>query len=58
MKIFGWEINREQKLGQFETVLQRLVAAQSGGYGSLVNPENCMQSPTVHAIVTAISRRI
>lgn len=49
----------ESKAAQFEDVLQRLVAAQDGrGYGSLVTPENCMSSPTVHAIVTAISRRM
>ena len=31
----------------------RIISALSGG-GSAVTPENCMQSPTVHAIVTAI----
>lgn len=62
MKIFGWDLQRaepEAKQAQFEDVLQRLVAAQEGGgYGSMVTPENCMASPTVHAIVTAISRRV
>jgi HK97 family phage portal protein len=62
VKIWGWEIQRaqaEQKTAQFEDVLQRIIAAQEGrGYGALVTPENCMASPTVHAIVTAISRRI
>ena len=48
----------EAKASQFETVLQRLVAAQDGTLSSSVTPENCMESPTVHAIVTAISRRI
>ena len=48
----------EQKASQFETVLQRLVAAQEGTLGASVTPDNCMQSPTVHAIVTAISRRL
>lgn len=57
MKIFGWNIQREQKSAQFEDVLQRLIAAQEGAIGS-ITPETCMQSPTVHAIVTAISRRI
>jgi HK97 family phage portal protein len=47
---------QETKDASFETVL-RLLAAQMGGSGS-VNPENCMRSPTVHAIVTAISRRL
>src|SRR6185312_11445085 len=36
--------------------LARLIAAQTGISNS-VSPENCMQSPTVNAIVTAISRR-
>lgn len=48
---------KEDKTAQFETVLQRLVAAQMGTVGS-VTPENCMKSPTVHAIVTAVSRRV
>jgi len=47
---------RESKDASFETVL-RLLAAQMGLSGS-VTPENCMRSPTVHAIVTAISRRL
>ena len=47
----------EQK-AQFEDVLRRLVLAQSGSLGSFVNPDSCMKSPTVHAIVTAISRRL
>jgi HK97 family phage portal protein len=57
MKILGIEIRREQKVAQFETVLQRLIAAQQG-LTAAVTPENCMKSPTVHAIVTAISRRL
>lgn len=47
----------EEKQAQFDTVLQRLIAAHQGA-SSYVTPETCMQSPTVHAIVTAISRRI
>jgi HK97 family phage portal protein len=59
MKFFGLEINRsapEQK-AQFDDLLRQLVAAQSTALGN-VTPDNCMRSPTVHAIVTAISRRI
>jgi len=48
---------KEEKQNQFESVLQRIVAAQQGTLGP-VTPESCMQSPTVHAIVTAVSRRI
>jgi HK97 family phage portal protein len=61
VKFFRWEFTRsipEAKQNQFEDVLQRLVAAQEGRLGSFVTPQTCMQSPTVHAIVTAISRRI
>lgn len=46
----------ERKDASFETVL-RLLAAQMGIAGS-VTPDTCMRSPTVHAIVTAISRRL
>ena len=58
VKILGFEITRERKGAQFETVLQQLVAAHEQRLGTVVTPETCMQSPTVHAIVTAISRRI
>lgn len=48
-----------QKEGKgFESVLQRIVAQQEGNLGGDVTPENCMRSPTVHAIVTAVSRRL
>jgi len=52
-----WWWQREEK-AQFEDVLMRIVAAQEGTYGTSITPENCMKSPTVHAIVTAISRRL
>lgn len=53
-----WPWNREQKATeQFETVLQRIVAAASG-LSEYVTPETCMKAPTVQALVTAISRRI
>lgn len=65
MKFFNWELRRavaqslpEEKQNQFEDILQRLVAAREGLLDGFVTPRNCMQSPTVHAIVTAISRRI
>jgi HK97 family phage portal protein len=48
----------QEKTAQFETVLQRLVAAQAGTLSTSVTPDNCMMSPTVHAIVTAVSRRL
>lgn len=46
----------EQKDASFETIL-RLIAANGGPVGK-VTPKTCMKSPTVHAIVTAISRRM
>ena len=48
---------REVKQDMSIDALQRLIAAASGTIGS-VTPENCMQAPTVRAIVTAISNRI
>lgn len=53
----NWFKKKEVKSEQFETVLKRLVAAQTGTLSS-ITPDNCMRSPTVHAIVTAVSRRI
>jgi HK97 family phage portal protein len=58
VKLFGFEITRKQHVLGVNDALQQLIAAQSNFiYGSAVTPENCMQSPTVHAIVTAVSRR-
>lgn len=64
MKILGWEFRRvlaqlpEEKANTLGSgdVLAQLIAMQRG-ITNEVTPENCMQSPTVHAIVTAISRR-
>lgn len=58
MKLFSFLRKTEEKQNQFEDVLMRIVAAQEGRLGAIVTPETCMQSSTVHAIVTAISRRI
>jgi len=52
-----WTKEVEYK-SQFEDVLSRLIAAQEGVLGGSVSPDNCMESPTVHSIVTAISRRL
>lgn len=56
MNILDWFKGRQKKDASFETVL-RLLAAEMGISGS-VTPDTCMSSPTVHAIVTAISRRL
>lgn len=41
-----------------DTLLQRLEATFATGSGVVVTPETCMESPTVQAIVTVISRRL
>lgn len=56
MNIFNVFKRREVKDASFDSVL-RMLFAQQGGL-ERVSPESCMKSPTVHAIVTAISRRM
>lgn len=58
MKLAFWRKDAVETKSQFEDVLRRLVMSQEGNLDSLVTPTNCMQSPTVNAIVTAVSRRI
>jgi HK97 family phage portal protein len=53
----GWS-RKEAVTMSLDTLIRRLEAAYETFSGVSVSPENCMQSPTVHAIVTAISRRI
>jgi HK97 family phage portal protein len=57
MKFFGLDIRREQKDLNIQDFISRLLSVQGGGLAP-VTPDNCMASPTVHAIVTAISRRL
>ncbi len=71
MKVLGWDTKQltqplqralmqrlpEAKANQFEDVLKRIIAARDGDLASGVTPDNCMRSPTVHAIVTAVTRR-
>ena len=47
-----------EEKAQFEDVLRRIVMSQEGKLGSIVTPDTCMESPTVNAIVTAVSRRM
>jgi len=57
MKIFGLEIGK--KSATIDDILRRLEAAyEKDVAGTIVTPDTAMQSPTVHAIVTAISNRI
>ncbi len=58
MNLFGLNISRKARTFTIDQIIERLEAAQVTGSGIQVTPENCMESPTVHAIVTAISRRI
>lgn len=53
----GWS-RKDATAMSLDTLLRRLEAAYETFSGVAVSAENCMQSPTVHAIVTAISRRI
>jgi len=41
-----------------DTLIKRLEALHETASGVVVTPDTAMQSPTVHAIVTAVSRRI
>lgn len=52
-----WFTRKEEKGQQFEQVLERILMAQGGVPGAGVTPDNCMSSPTVHAVCTAVSRR-
>lgn len=59
MNILGWQIGRKAAdTITLDQLIQRLEAVHETVSGIDVTPENCMQSPTVHAIVTAISRRL
>ena len=48
----------EVKTQQFEQILQNIIAAREGIVGATVTPDTALASPTVHAIDTAISRRL
>jgi len=60
MNIFGLQIGISRKADSIslDTLLRRLEAAFETVSGIAVTPETAMQSPTVHAVVTAISRRV
>jgi HK97 family phage portal protein len=61
MKIGPFDISLSRKDAatvSLNTLLARLEAQYETFSGTAVTPDNCMQSPTVQAIVTAISRRI
>jgi HK97 family phage portal protein len=59
VRLFGLDISFARKDAlSIDTIIRRLEAVHETFSGVAVTPENCMQSPTVNAIVTAISRRI
>lgn len=59
MNLFGLQITLAKKEGvNIDVILRRLEAAFETSSGVRVTPSNVMTSPTVHALVTAISRRI
>ena len=53
-----WPWQKKVETKQWQDVLQRLIASQNGSLSSTVTPDNCERSPTVKAIVTAVSRRM
>lgn len=60
MSIFKWGKTKpvELKASQFEQVIAGIIAATQGAGKDIVTPDTCLKSPTVHAIDTAISRRL
>ena len=57
MKIFGLEIGK--KSTSTDEILRQIAATYaSDSAGVAITPDSAMQSPTVHAIVTAISNRV
>jgi HK97 family phage portal protein len=63
MKLFGHDFSRKEAdptAGgvSIDTILSRLHAFHEAWSGINVTPENCMQAPTVQAIIQAVSRRI
>lgn len=53
---FPWQ--KKADAISLDTLIRRLEAVHQTTSGVVVTPENCMESPTVQAIVTAVSRRI
>ena len=61
MNILGLEIGWARKSAgavSIDTIIRRLEALHETASGVAVTPASAMRSPTVHAIVTAVSRRI
>ena len=59
MRFLGLDFSLGRKNAiSLDTLIKRLEAAHETASGVSVTPENCMESPTVSAIVTGISRRM
>lgn len=59
MNFFGFEISRKAADAQsLDDVLRRLEAAHETSSGVVVTPENCEESPTMQAIVNAVSMHL
>jgi HK97 family phage portal protein len=62
MKLFGVEFGWAEKAAagtiDINTLMKRIDALYDTAASVQVTPENCMQSPTVQAIVNAVSRRM
>lgn len=55
---FGSEERHSASNISLDQLIERLDDFNQATSGVKVTPENCMRSPTVHAIVTAVSRRL
>jgi len=59
MNLLGWEFTLSRKQdASIDQIIRRLEAAYETYSGIVVTPENCEESPTVQAIVNAISMKI
>lgn len=62
MRLFGFDLRIQSKGApqdkSIDEIIARLEAAMATASGVTVTPENCEESPTVQAIVNAISMRI
>lgn len=56
MKIFGFEFSR--KSSSLDEILRRLEALVETAAGIVVTPDNCEESPTVQAVVNAVSMQL
>jgi HK97 family phage portal protein len=58
LNLFGWELSLSRKDGiSIDTLLRRIEAMYETISGEGVTPDSAMASPTVQAIVTAVTRR-